>query len=132
MDGATKASVRKRAGDCCEYCRLPQEASHYTFHIEHVVARQHRGSDELDNLALACSRCNGFKGPNLTSVDPDSDEVVPLFHPRRDIWEQHFQMRGGEIVGTTPCGRATVELLLMNAPERVELRRQWLQQADDE
>jgi hypothetical protein len=31
-----------------------------------------------------------------------------------------------EIIGLTPTGRATTRLLNMNAPQRVELRREWL------
>ena len=70
---------------------------------------------------------NAFKGPNLTSVDPDSGEIVPLFNPRQDRWEENFRSEGGEIVGITATGRATVRLLNMNAPRRVELREAWLE-----
>jgi len=56
-----------RAGNRCEYCRLPEELSDVPFHVEHIVARQHQGGDELSNLALACDRCNLYKGPNLAS-----------------------------------------------------------------
>ena len=59
MDAATRQSVRQRALDRCEYCRLPQSAQPFvTFHVEHVIARQHGGTDHLDNLCLACERCN--------------------------------------------------------------------------
>jgi hypothetical protein len=74
-------------------------------------------------LALACDRCNGYKRPNLTSVDPDTGAVVPLFHPRNDAWDDHFMARDGYVFGVTPVGRATVRLLNMNALRRVELRR---------
>lgn len=90
--------------------------------MEHVVARQHGGSDNPEDLALACDRCNAYKGPNLTSIDPETGAIVPLFHPRHDRWEDHFEMQGGLIAGKTDVGRATVRLLNMNAPRRVELR----------
>ena len=77
-------------------------------------------------LALACDRCNAYKGPNLTSIDPDSNAIVPLFNPREDTWGDHFAVRGGRLTGLTPKGRATVRLLNMNAPRRVELREAWL------
>jgi len=77
-------------------------------------------------LALACDRCNAYKGPNLTSIDPETNAVVPLFSPREDIWGDHFVARGGRIYGLTPKGRATVRLLNMNASRRVELREAWL------
>jgi len=129
MDSTTRDLVRQRASDQCEYCRIPQEATPYfTFHVEHIVPRQHGGSDALDNLALACNRCNAYKGPNLTAIDSDSRKIVELFHPRQDVWKDHFMARDGEIVGLTPRGRATVQLLNMNALHRVELREDRLEE----
>jgi len=126
----TAASVRRfvqeRAGGRCEYCRLPQRVSDLPFHVEHVVAMQHHGDDDASNLALACDRCNLYKGPNLSGIDPQSQEVVPLFHPRTDAWDEHFVFRGAEIIGITPTGRATVRLLNMNALRRVRLREELL------
>ena len=84
MDVATAQFVRERARNRCEYCGLPQEFSGLRFHIEHIVARQHGGTDDLGNLALACPECNFQKGTNLTSVDPETGLVNPLFHPRQD------------------------------------------------
>ena len=127
MGPGLKELVRRRAGNACEYCRLPQDATPLiSFHIEHIVSRQHGGSDEPGMLALACDRCNAYKGPNLTSIDPDSNAIVPLFNPRQDIWGDHFAVRAGRITGLTPKGRATVRLLNMNALRRVELREAWL------
>lgn len=102
---------------------MAQEADpFFRFHIEHIVATQHRGTDEIDNLALACHRCNAYKGPNLSSVDAKTNQVVSLFHPRRQRWQEHFKQIEGQVHGLTPTGRATVQLLQMNAPCRVELR----------
>ena len=64
-----------------------------SFHIEHIVSRQHGSTDAPDALALACDRCNAYKGPNLTSIDPETNAVVPLFSPREDIWGDHFASR---------------------------------------
>jgi hypothetical protein len=88
---------------------------------------------DLSGLALACDRCNAHKGPNLTSIDLDTRTVAALFNPRGDAWSDHFVVRGGHILGLTPTGRATVRLLTMNAPRRVELRdnvygAEWLRQ----
>lgn len=94
--------------------------------VEHIIARQHQLNDAVYNLALACDRCNGFKGPNLSSIDQSTDQIVPLFHPRRDDWDQHFQLVGGPIAGRTPTGRATARLLMMNHVRRVELRLAWI------
>jgi len=132
MDAATRQLVRRRAANRCEYCRIPQDATPFIpFHIEHVIARQHTRDDSVENLALACDRCNAFKGSNLTSVDPQSGDFVRLFNPRRDRWGEHFRFEGGEVVGITATGRATVRLLNMNAPRRVELRVEWLDSSTD-
>jgi hypothetical protein len=102
---------------------MPQGATPLVrFHVEHIVSRQHGGADDPSGLALACDRCNAYKGPNLTSIDPDTLDVAALFNPRGDAWSDHFADRGGRILGLTPKGRATVRLLNMNAPRRVELR----------
>ncbi|MFN3407936.1 MAG: HNH endonuclease [Limisphaerales bacterium] len=122
MDARLRQLVRERAQDRCEYCHMEQSREPLAFHVEHIIARQHGGGDTPDNLALACHHCNLRKGPNLTGMDPLDGRVVRLFHPRRDAWEEHFVRRGGEIVGTTPVGRATVRLLRMNEHGRRELR----------
>lgn len=124
MDGATCDLVRGRAGFCCEYCRLAQKYSELSHHIEHIVARQHGGSDRIDNLALACHRCNLHKGPNLTGIDPQSGQVASLFHPRREIWEEHFSFDGEWIIGLTTTGRPNRSTSgdERPAPERTEAR----------
>src|SRR5439155_1312060 len=95
MSPALRAQVRERAGNRCEYCQLRQEDSPLAaLHIEHIVPRIHGGSDDLDNLALACIDCNLHKGPNLTGVDPETKRVTELFHPRLQRWEDHFEWRG--------------------------------------
>jgi 5-methylcytosine-specific restriction endonuclease McrA len=125
IDAATRQLVRQRARNRCEYCRLPQAAApFFTFHIEHIRAKQHGGSDDLSNLALACPDCNAHKGPNLTAVDPDTDLVVPLFNPRTDRWDDHFQWLGAQLFGSTSIGRATGRLLEMNDVERVAMREE--------
>jgi len=122
MDAAVRQLVRARADNRCEYCRLPQHAIDGVLQIEHIIARQHGGGDELTNLALACDQCNLHKGPNLTAIDPESGLLVQLYDPRRDAWSDHFQLGGAEIVGRTAIGRATVRLMDMNRRVRVQLR----------
>ena len=126
MDAALRRLVVDRACSRCEYCRLPQTALDLTFHVEHIIARQHGGDDSPENLGLSCDRCNLLKGPNLSSIDLVTREVVPLFHPRRQQWSEHFELLGANLVGTTSTGRATAELLKMNTSRRRELRAQLL------
>jgi HNH endonuclease len=122
MDGQLRQLVRTRAAYLCEYCRLSQEFSELRFHIEHIIPRQHGGADDANNLALACPECNLHKGPNLTGIDPQTGDVVRLFHPRLDIWSDHFGYLGLDIVGVTAVGRTTASLLDMNDPERRRVR----------
>jgi hypothetical protein len=126
MDAATRALVRLRAGERCEYCRFPQEHAETRHHVEHIRARQHLGGDESDNLALACIHCNSHKGPNLSGIDPESGAMVPLFNPRRDLWDDHFRREDARILGLTPSGRTTVYVLAMNADHRLNVRAELL------
>jgi hypothetical protein len=86
------------------------------------VARQHGGTDDSENLALACYHCNLHKGPNIAGLDPETGELVPLFNPRTQDWDDHFEIWGSSIVGQTSTGRATILVLAMNAEQMRELR----------
>jgi hypothetical protein len=92
------------------------------FQIDHIIARQHGGKTELENLALACIHCNRFKGPNVAGLDPESREIVRLFHPRRDSWADHFVWDGPELKARTQMGRVTIAVLVINDPEIVAVR----------
>jgi hypothetical protein len=118
IEAAVTRLIRERAAGRCEYCRDPEILSLAAFHIEHIVARQHGGGDEPQNLAFACPDCNLRKGPNLTSIDPATNEITRLFHPRTDGWEDHFVLRSVRLEGKTAIGRATERLLILNSPER--------------
>ncbi len=109
--------VRKRAGGRCEYCLIPGSAFPLPFQIDHVLAEKHGGETAEANLALACPHCNRFKGPNIAGLDPATGQLVRLFHPRSDVWTDHFRMDGARVEGTTPIGRATVDVLAMNADD---------------
>ena len=123
MDSATREFVRQRADNSCEYCGVKEgRRARLRFHVEHIIARQHGGGDDVENLALACHLCNAHKGPNLTGIDPNSGEITPLFHPRRNRWEEHFANVAGEMMGLTAIGRVTVVVLAMNLPARIDAR----------
>lgn len=121
----TRRRVRERAENRCEYCRTRQDDEPFiSYQIEHIIAIQHGGNDDEENLALACTHCNLHKGPNLAGIDPMTGNIEPLFHPRRQSWAEHFEIHGPLIHGKTPCGRATVRVLAMNAEARVDLRQE--------
>jgi hypothetical protein len=124
MEPSLRKFVRERAGFRCEYCRIQEnELAEIVFHIEHIIAIKHGGGDESNNLALACDRCNLHKGSNLAGIDPESGQMSALFNPRRDDWDQHFEMNDYEIVGKSLLGRATVQVLKFNSPRRLLLRQ---------
>jgi HNH endonuclease len=123
MTPALRDQVRARAGDFCEYCRLPQECTTLPHEADHIRSQKHRGPTTLDNLCWACARCNNFKGSDVSSYDPTTNDLVPLFNPRTDGWAEHFEWRGPTLIGKTKAGRATIELLQINLQERVEHRR---------
>jgi len=122
MDPHLERLVGNRAGGCCEYCRVPYWADELTFHIDHIIAEQHRGKTVAGNLALACYSCNLHKGPNIAGRDPKTGKIVRLFHPRRHEWNHHFEWRDAYLIGKTAIGRATIATLAINLQHRIELR----------
>ena len=87
----------------------------------------HRSARDGAVAESAHSRGRRFKrkfrtGRRNLGVDPETTEVVVLFHPRRDEWSQHFRYKGPYVEGITPVGRATVRLLMLNDARRLELR----------
>jgi HNH endonuclease len=122
MDAALVRAVWRRAGNACEYCRMPRASYPVPYALDHVIARQHGGSDALSNLALACLHCNGHKGPNIAGIDPRTRKLTLLFNPRRHGWDRHFRWQGALLEGRIPVGRTTVRVLAMNDRPLLELR----------
>ncbi len=108
--------VAERAGFCCEYCLIPDSQSFIPHQIDHIIARKHRGQSTLDNLAYSCALCNKRKGSDIASWDELTDQIVPLFHARHDVWSDHFRLDGATIEPLSPVGRVTVQLLQLNRP----------------
>lgn len=122
IPAALRRFVRERGLGCCEYCVIPEQFTLVPHWVDHIVAEKHGGQTTAENLALACVLCNLFKGSDLTSLDPESGEITPLFHPRQDRWSDHFRLDGAIIEPLTPTGRVTVRLLQLNKPDRIEER----------
>ena len=120
--------VAARARHVCEYCRAPEVVFNLPFEVEHVTPQARGGESTADNLALACRSCNLYKSAHVRSVDELTQREVSLFHPRRDVWQEHFSLSEstGEIEGLTGVGRATVSRLRVNSAAQVAARRQWL------
>ena len=122
--------IRQRALYRCEYCLLPEAAFPLPFQIDHVVAEKHGGQTVESNLALACAHCNAHKGPNIAGFDEVTGQVVRLFHPRMDAWEEHFRISGAVIQGRTAVGRVTVAVLAMNDADRLLIRTALMREAE--
>jgi len=114
--------VIRRAGNRCEYCLLSQAGQEATFHIDHIIPESQGGETHESNLALACVSCSLRKEARQSAVDPETGNRVALFHPRRDIWTEHFRWRGVEVEGITPKGRATGHVLRLNRPSILPIR----------
>jgi hypothetical protein len=125
MQAALRAFVRERAGQRCEYCHLHEEdAGRLAFQIEHIIAKQHGGTDDPDSLCYSCAQCNWAKGPNLAGVL--GAKLYPLFNPRKQNWQRHFRWEQTILVGKTKTGVVTVQVLNINDPARVMLRENLL------
>ncbi|MGB8475076.1 MAG: HNH endonuclease signature motif containing protein [Candidatus Acidiferrum sp.] len=123
---ALARAVRERAQGRCQYYHMHESLQGATFHVEHVIPRSKGGESVLENLALACPRCNLQKADKTTAPDPLTGEQVALFHPLRQRWSEHFRFKGNEMEGLTAIGRATVLLLDLN-----HLRRQLIRQVEE-
>jgi len=89
LSASLRQLVAERAAYRCEYCLLPQAVALHQHEPDHIVSRQHGGETHENNLALACLRCNRYKGPNVGSFDPFTGLLVPLFNPRMQTWASH-------------------------------------------
>jgi HNH endonuclease len=120
-----KSFIQVRAKHCCEYCKFPIAYSHDSFHIEHIIPIRLDGNNELENLALACDGCNSNKWGYVEALDALTGDMVALFHPRQDVWAEHFEWSEDftMILGKTPTGRATIDLLKMNRLGLVNIRK---------
>jgi 5-methylcytosine-specific restriction endonuclease McrA len=122
---ALRQLVIERTSGRCEYCLIHQDVSIYTHEVDHIIALKHAGQTIAENLALSCLPCNRHKGSDFATIDPISGEIVPLFNPRRQVWNEHFTLNNAEILGITLIGQATARLLMFNTPTRL-LERQVL------
>lgn len=122
VSSSLRREIHQRALGRCEYCLLSQEDAFFPHEPDHVIAEKHGGATTVENLALACFDCNRFKGSDIASIDPDTGNLVALFNPRRQEWKEHFSLGGGLIIALTSIGSATVRLLKLNLPARVEAR----------
>lgn len=124
-----KQRVRLSARNRCGYCLSPQHLVMARLELEHIIPLVRGGSNEEENLWLACPICNRYKGDKTQAIDPLSGEEVPLYNPRTQNWFDHFQwsQEGLHISGLTAIGRATVAALYLNSdPDVLTVRSHWV------
>ena len=119
---ALRQLIYEQAEGRCEYCLIPDDAAFAAHEIDHVIAEKHGGLTEANNLALSCSLCNKQTGSDLTSIDPETNQIVRLFNPREDRWRDHFRLSEGRIVPLSATGRVTERLLRLNNAARIKER----------
>ena len=123
-----KNKIRQESQYRCGYCLTPQEIVSMPLEIEHLHPIAEGGTDEAENLWLACRNCNGFKHAKTYAIDPQTNTETSLFNPRQQAWSEHFQFNEDktEIIGKTSCGRATVIALRLNFEQAVKARKTWV------
>ncbi len=122
---AFQRSVIRLSNDCCEYCWYPAAFSPSSFHFDHIIPVIKDGKTILENLARACSGCNGHKQDKTHHFDPFTHQFCRLYNPRTDVWTDYFRWSDDDllIVGINPIGRAAVELLQVNRQANINLRQ---------
>lgn len=68
--------------------------------LEHIVPRSHGGTDDLENLAIACASCNSEKGlrhDHKRADDPKLREIIERLQERR---RQRFRARPTDLETT--------------------------------
>jgi HNH endonuclease len=123
-----RARVRAQAKNRCGHCCSHQDYVLGTLEIDHFIPLSRGGTDDEENLWLACGLCNTFKASQTHVIDPLTRRRIRLFNPRRQQWSRHFAWSedGTQIIGRTACGRATVVALRLNNPIAVKVREAWV------
>ena len=121
-------AVSKRANFICEYCHAPESAFNFPFEIDHFIPLSKNGTDDLDNLVLACRACNAYKAFHNIGLH-DNKENLRLFNPRQDMWNEHFSVNldSSEIERLTEIGIGTINRLKINNMRQIQSRQIWTQ-----
>jgi 5-methylcytosine-specific restriction endonuclease McrA len=129
ISDSTRQLVIQAANYRCEYCKTSARLTGMPLIMEHILPRSLGGTDDRHNLAASCYRCNEFKGAKTEALDPETQQLVPLYNPRHQDWFAHFSWGNGgtHIIGITPIAKATVIALRLNNDNIVAARSIWLE-----
>ncbi|VAW33570.1 hypothetical protein MNBD_CHLOROFLEXI01-2696 [hydrothermal vent metagenome] len=124
-----RSRIAVQANYQCGYCQMQEVVSGVPLTIEHILPIAHGGGDDEANLWLSCRLCNEAKGALITAIDPQTDQYVPLFNPRSQVWKEYFAWdeAGTHIIGQNRIGRATIAALSLNSDLRVCSRAIWVE-----
>jgi len=120
--------VAEQADHHCGYCLTSERIVGAPMEIDHIIPESLGGITEEENLWLACALCSNHKGDRIAALDPETGEIVRLFNPRFQNWDDHFSWNktSDRIIGLTPIGRATVIALNLNRSSLVLARQLWI------
>lgn len=72
-----RAKIRTQANDQCGYCRSLQKYVLGILEIEHIIPKALGGSDNEENLWLACRLCNNFCMSSNSRYRPNNKSQSP-------------------------------------------------------
>jgi len=80
ISGKLRYAVLKRAGFHCELCGV--SADQRALEVEHILPREHGGSDGLENLQALCSKCSAGRPGGMRLIFEKSEKTTTT--ERRD------------------------------------------------
>ena len=122
VNPSLRKQVAERAYHVCEYCLIHEDDVFWGFETDHVISRKHDGKTVFENLAWACACCNRNKGTDVGTLVGEPPRLTRLFHPRINLWAEHFTLHRTEIEGLSDVGVGTVKLLKFNEEVRLKER----------
>ena len=121
---ALLARLRNIANNRCGYCLSPQHLVLGPLEVDHLIPSSLGGSDNESNSWLACRMCNNFKAAQISALDPQTNQIVKLYDPRRQVWGEHFDWTSdGKRIQGLP---ATVLALQLNHFIALTVRENWI------
>jgi hypothetical protein len=128
VSDAVRERVYKFFDYRCAYCLGAQKYLMQRLEIDHIKSKAKGGTDDEENLCSSCRTCNAYKSIQTHGIDPDTEQITPLYNPRTDTWSDHFRWSedGTRIIGLTATGRVTVNALQLNNEVSITTRTHWV------
>ena len=78
-----RPKIIEQSQNRCGYCLGEQRYILAPLEIDHLLPTAAGGTDDEENLWLACPLCNLYKGIKTHGIDPLTLRKVLLFNPRK-------------------------------------------------